>query len=52
VVDNKTMKVVATIPVGAVPKRNTSGMLKTSDLPLVGLKPLWSGSYSVGGSAI
>jgi YVTN family beta-propeller protein len=29
VVDNKTMKVVATIPVGSVPKRNASGMLKT-----------------------
>ena len=29
VVDNKTMKVVKTIPVGAVPKRNTSGMLRT-----------------------
>jgi YVTN family beta-propeller protein len=29
VVDNRTMKVVATIPVGAVPKRNTSGMLRT-----------------------
>jgi len=29
VVDNKTMKVVKTIPVGSVPKRNTSGMLKT-----------------------
>jgi len=28
-VDLKTMKVVKTIPVGAVPKRNTSGMLKT-----------------------
>jgi YVTN family beta-propeller protein len=27
VVDNKTMKVVKRIPVGAVPKRNTSGML-------------------------
>lgn len=27
VVDNKTMKVVATIPVGSVPKRNTSGLL-------------------------
>jgi YVTN family beta-propeller protein len=31
VVDNKTMKVVTTIPVGSVPKRNTSGFLKTSD---------------------
>ena len=29
VVDNKTMKVVAKIPVGSVPKRNTSGMLQT-----------------------
>ena len=29
VVDNKTMKVVKSIPVGAVPKRNTSGMLRT-----------------------
>lgn len=29
VVDNKTMEVVATIPVGFVPKRNTSGMLQT-----------------------
>jgi YVTN family beta-propeller protein len=29
VVDNQTMKVVKTIPVGAVPKRNTSGMLHT-----------------------
>ncbi len=29
VVDTKTMKVVTTIPVGAVPKRNTSGMLQT-----------------------
>jgi YVTN family beta-propeller protein len=28
VVDNKTMKVVAKIPVGFVPKRNTSGLLK------------------------
>jgi YVTN family beta-propeller protein len=28
-VDNKTMKVVKTIPVGAVPKRNTSGILRT-----------------------
>jgi YVTN family beta-propeller protein len=27
VVDNKTMKVVKTIPVGSVPKRNVSGML-------------------------
>ena len=30
VVDNRTMKVVKRIPVGAVPKRNTSGMLKTN----------------------
>jgi YVTN family beta-propeller protein len=29
VVDNETMKVVKTIPVGAVPKRNTSGVLHT-----------------------
>ena len=29
VVDNKTMQVVASIPVGAVPKRNTSGLLRT-----------------------
>jgi hypothetical protein len=29
VVDTRTMKVVKTIPVGAVPKRNTSGMLRT-----------------------
>ena len=29
VVDNQTMKVVKTIPVGAVPKRNTSGILHT-----------------------
>jgi YVTN family beta-propeller protein len=29
VVDNQTMKVVASIPVGAVPKRNTSGILRT-----------------------
>jgi YVTN family beta-propeller protein len=28
VVDNKTMAVVKTIPVGAVPKRNTSGILR------------------------
>lgn len=28
VVDNKTMTVVATIPVGAVPKRNTAGVLR------------------------
>ena len=28
VVDNKTMKVVSTIPVGFVPKRNVSGMLR------------------------
>jgi hypothetical protein len=27
VVDNKTMTVVKTIPVGAVPKRNTSGIV-------------------------
>ena len=27
-IDNKTMSVVKTIPVGAVPKRNTSGMLR------------------------
>ena len=31
VVDNKTMKVVKTIPVGSVPKRNTSGMLRTAE---------------------
>jgi YVTN family beta-propeller protein len=31
VVDNKIMKVVATIPVGAVPKRNTSGMLQVEE---------------------
>ncbi len=31
VVDNQSMKVVATIPVGAVPKRNASGMLQTND---------------------
>jgi YVTN family beta-propeller protein len=30
VVDNKTMKVVATIPVGFVPKRINSGMLQTN----------------------
>ncbi len=30
VVDNKTMQVVAKIPVGAVPKRNASGMLRTN----------------------
>jgi YVTN family beta-propeller protein len=30
VVDTKAMKVVATIPVGSVPKRNTSGMLQTN----------------------
>jgi YVTN family beta-propeller protein len=30
VVDTKTMKVVARIPVGSVPKRNTSGMLQTN----------------------
>ncbi len=29
VVDNRTMKVVKTIPVGSVPKRNTSGMMRT-----------------------
>jgi YVTN family beta-propeller protein len=29
VVDNKSLQVVTTIQVGAVPKRNTSGMLKT-----------------------
>ncbi len=29
VVDNKTMQIVTKIPVGAVPKRNTSGMLFT-----------------------
>jgi len=29
VVDNQSMKLVATIPVGAVPKRNTSGLLRT-----------------------
>lgn len=29
VVDNQTMKVLQKIPVGAVPKRNTSGMLRT-----------------------
>ena len=29
VVDNKTMTVVKKIPVGAVPKRNTSGLLRT-----------------------
>jgi len=29
VVDNRKMKVVTTIPVGAVPKRNTSGVLRT-----------------------
>lgn len=29
VVDNKTLEVLKTIPVGAVPKRNTSGMLQT-----------------------
>jgi YVTN family beta-propeller protein len=29
VVNNQTMNVVQTIPVGAVPKRNTSGMLRT-----------------------
>jgi YVTN family beta-propeller protein len=31
VVDNKSMKVIATIPVGSVPKRNASGMLQTSE---------------------
>jgi YVTN family beta-propeller protein len=30
VVDNNAMKVVATIPVGSVPKRNASGMLQTN----------------------
>jgi YVTN family beta-propeller protein len=30
VVDNKAMKVVASIPVGCVPKRNASGMLQTN----------------------
>ena len=30
VVDNKTMKVVKMIPVGSVPKRNVSGMLRTN----------------------
>ncbi len=30
VVDNKTMRVVGKIPVGAVPKRNASGMLRTN----------------------
>jgi YVTN family beta-propeller protein len=30
VVDTKTMKVVTSIPVGFVPKRNTSGMLQTN----------------------
>jgi YVTN family beta-propeller protein len=29
VIDNKTMEIVTKIPVGAVPKRNTSGMLLT-----------------------
>jgi YVTN family beta-propeller protein len=29
VIDNRTMSVVKRIPVGAVPKRNTSGMLRT-----------------------
>ena len=29
VVDNKTMEVVTTIPVGRVPKRNASGMVQT-----------------------
>jgi YVTN family beta-propeller protein len=28
VVDNRTMRVVKTIPVGAVPKRNVSGLLR------------------------
>ena len=31
VVDNKSMKVVAKIPVGAVPKRNASGLLQISE---------------------
>ncbi|HWE52053.1 MAG TPA: cytochrome D1 domain-containing protein [Bryobacteraceae bacterium] len=30
VIDVKTMKVIARIPVGAVPKRNTSGMIQTN----------------------
>ena len=30
VVDIKTLKVIATVPVGFVPKRNTSGMLQTN----------------------
>ena len=30
VVDNKSMKLVTTIPVGAVPKRNASGMVQTN----------------------
>jgi YVTN family beta-propeller protein len=30
VVDNKTMTKIASIPVGAVPKRNTSGMIETN----------------------
>ena len=29
VIDNKTMQVVAEIPVGYVPKRNASGLLET-----------------------
>ena len=29
VVDNKSMKVVATIAVGSVPKRNVAGVLRT-----------------------
>src|SRR5580704_3039244 len=31
VVDNKTMQAVARIPVGAVPKRNTSGLLRPKE---------------------
>ena len=30
VVDNKTLSLVTTIPVGAVPKRNASGILKAN----------------------
>ena len=30
VIDLKTMEVVAKIPVGAVPKRNTSGLIQTN----------------------
>ena len=30
VIDSETMKVVARIPVGAVPKRNTSGLIETN----------------------